>query len=321
MKKWLVILMACAVLMGSAGCNDDPSYAPLVMIPGEVYTSYHGVEIQLDRLNWIEGNLDASLAVVWNNKTPYEITYGAAFAIERLDGDEWVSCAIPGELVFIAIGYLLPAGTSRTETYTLADRFDITSPGTYRFKTDCYVACSDKEIKCLLTAEFTLRSESSLPRPAGPGTENAVISPFTDPPKGVLITPEGKTDLRTGGYHWIYDLGSGMENATIADQASRPPSRELLPPVTIPNPYAEITDTLGCPVQLEWETQPDNVTYTCWPDTVWQDSSIQEEAVINQDNFTFYAKPGGYVYEIVATWNDTGAGYQGTVNYYVYVRY
>ena len=49
MKKWLVILMVCAVLIGSAGCNDDPSYAPLVMIPGEVYTSYQGMEIQLDR--------------------------------------------------------------------------------------------------------------------------------------------------------------------------------------------------------------------------------------------------------------------------------
>ena len=320
MKKWLTFLLAWTIVAGLSGCHGttpDPSYAPLVMTPGETHSSYPGVEIQLDSLDWIEGNHKSSLAVIWNNSTQYQVTYGASFAIERLDGEEWVSCAFSQDTVFIAIGYLLPAGTTRKETYTLTDLFDIRSPGVYRFKTDCYVACSDKEIKCLLTAEFSLGSANLSPESISIGT---VIAPVTKPPKGTLITPDGEAALVSGGYHWIYVLDNGIESATIADQAIRPPSKELLTPVTIPNPYAEIIDTLGCLVQPVWEIPPTNATYTCWPDTVWL-SSIPEESVMSQSDFSFYAKPGGYVYEIVATWDDTGAGYHGTVNYYVYIQY
>ena len=162
MKKVFAIILAGALLLGLAGCQNsvpklnDPSFAPLAMTPGETYTSYEGIEIQVDSLNWHEGNQKSSLVVAWNNQTKYEVTYGASFAIERLEGEEWVSCAIRDDLVFIAIAYLLPAGQTTKKTYTLTDMFDVTSPGTYRFITDCYVACSDKHIKCQLTAEFTV---------------------------------------------------------------------------------------------------------------------------------------------------------------------
>lgn len=65
-------------------------------------------------------------------------------------------------------------------------------------------------------------------------------------------------------------------------------------------------------------TDPSSVTYACWPETVWQKENVPEETVVSQDG-AFYAKPGGYVYEIVATWDDTGLGYHGTANYYVYI--
>ena len=163
MKRTLAIILACTILSGLTGCDhtkpdsQDPSYIPLDMTPGESYTSYEGVEIQIDSLIWHEGNLKSSLVVVWNNETQFEVTYGASFVIERLDGEEWVSCAIPDDLVFNAIGYLLPAGKMTNETYTLTDMFDVTSPGTYRFKTDCYVSDNTEQgTKCELTAEFTL---------------------------------------------------------------------------------------------------------------------------------------------------------------------
>ena len=54
-------------------------------------------------------------------------------------------------------------------------------------------------------------------------------------------------------------------------------------------------------------------------ETVWNNSNIPEEAVVSQGGPTFYAKTGSYIYEIVATWNDNGAGYSGTANYYVYI--
>ncbi len=494
MKKMIAIILACTILLGLIGCNStkpdsqDPSFVPLAMTPGESYTSYDGVEIQIDSLNWHEGNLKSSLVVAWSNETQFEVTYGASFAIERLDGEEWVSCAIPDDLVFIAIGYLLPAGKMKNETYTLTGIFDVTSPGTYRFKTDCYVSDNAEQgTKCELTAEFTLGnvkcpddskvtgadvqwaaqyirtngySEGVLYPSVriidsmqelkdyyntwhevfdldrkdkvysdttigfldacdqydepffeenylifvileeGSGsirhevrsveqTEDKKISisidrkvpevgtddmaqwhiilelsrdvlvensidtclyvdglpsymddkivipqtegAFKKPPEGTVITPEGQTAIHAAGYSWFCMLGNGLEEAVIEDQAGRPLSKESLNPVMISSKYAETvyapvprsdayapTNSLGYLVKLTWETEPSSITYSCWPETVWQKENVPEETVVSQDG-AFYAKPGGYVYEIVATWDDTGLGYHGTANYYVYI--
>ena len=160
-----------------------------------------------------------------------------------------------------------------------------------------------------------------------PRTEAAL----KEPPEGMLITPDGENALRLGGYHWTYALGNGMENATIADQAGRPIPKEVLPPVPISSQFAETvyapvsgTDTceptnmLGYLVKLYWEATPSSVTCVCWPEAVWEKENVEEEAVVALDG-AFYAKQGGYVYEIVATWEDTGAGYHGSANYYVYI--
>ena len=163
MKKILAILLAGVLLLGLVGCQEsdpklnDPSFAPLTMTPGEATSSYDGIEIQIDSLNWHKDEKKTTLVVVWNNQTKYEVTYGASFAIERLDGDKWVNCAIPDDPTFIAIGYLLPAGKLKNETYNLTDLFDVSSPGTYRFKTECFVPDNaEKSTKCELVAEFTV---------------------------------------------------------------------------------------------------------------------------------------------------------------------
>lgn len=494
MKRIFAILLATTLIIGLVGCQssnpklNDPSFAPLAMTPGESYTSYEGIEIQIDSLNWLEGNLKSSLVVAWNNETKYEVTYGASFEIERLDGEEWVSCAIPDDLVFIAIGYLLPAGKMKNETYTLTDMFDVTSPGTYRFKTDCYVSDNAEQgTKCELTAVFTLGNTKCPDDSKVTGTDvqwaaqyirtngysegvlypsvriidslqelkdyyntwhevldlerkdkvysdttigfldacdqydetffeknylifvlleegsgsvrhevrsvqqtadkkisisidrkvpevgtsdmaewhiilelsrdvlvensigtylyvdglpsymdDKVVIPqteaeFKEPPEGKLITPDGEGALRLGGYSWIYSLGNGLDNATIADQAGRPIPKEVLSPVIISSQYAETvyapvpgtdtyapTNSLGYFVKLAWEVEPTSVTYACWPESVWEKENVKEESVVSQDG-AFYAKQGGYVYEIVATWEDTGVGYHGSANYYVYI--
>ena len=487
--------MVCTILLGLVGCNStnpklqDPSFAPLDMTPGETHTSYEGVEIQIDSLNWHEGNLKSSLVVAWNNETKYEVTYGASFEIERLDGEEWVSCAIPDDLVFMAIGYLLPAGKMKNETYTLTDRFDVTSPGTYRFKTDCYVSDNAEQgTKCELTAEFTLGNVKCPDDSKVTGTEvqwaaqyirtnggyeakviypcvriihslqelkdyyntwhevfdlerkdkvysdttigfldacdqfdeaffeenylifvlleegsgsirhevrsveqtedkklsisidrnvpevgtddmaewhiilelsrdvlvensidtylyveglpsymdDKVVIPqteaeFKEPPAGKIITPATEADLRVSGYSWIYSLGNGLDNATIADQAGRPIPKEVLSQIEISSQYAETvyapvpgtntyepTNSLGYLVKLQWEVEPSSVTFACWPEKVWNKKNVPEETVVSQEG-AFYAKAGGYVYEIVATWEDTGLGYHGSANYYVYI--
>ena len=153
---------------------------------------------------------------------------------------------------------------------------------------------------------------------------------FKEPPEGKLITPDGEGALRLGGYSWIYSLGNGLDNATIADQAGRPIPMEVLSPVIISSQYAETvyayvspgkyvpTNSLGYLVKLTWEVEPTSVTYACWPESVWEKENVKEESVVSQDG-AFYAKQGGYVYEIVATWEDTGKGYHGNANYYVYI--
>ena len=494
MKKILAILLAGVLLLGLVGCQEsnpklnDPSFAPLTMTSGEATSNYDGIEIQIDSLNWHKDEKKTTLVVVWNNQTKYEVTYGASFAIERLDGDKWVNCAIPDEPTFIAIGYLLPAGKLKNETYNLTDLFDVSSPGTYRFKTDCFVPDNaEKSTKCELVAEFTVGNVDDAGAGKVAGTEvewaaqyirtngysegvlypsvriidslqelkeyyntwhevfdlerkekvysdttigfldacdhydeaffeknylifvlleegsgsirhevrsveqtedkkisisidrkvpevgtddmaewhiilelsrdvlvensidtylyvdglpsymdDKVVIPqteaeFKEPPVGTIRTPEGDADLRLGGYDWIYSLGNGLDNATIADQAGRPIPKEVLTPVTISSQFAETvyapvpgtdtyapTNSLGYLVKLAWEVEPTTVTYACWPESVWVKENVEEESVVSQDG-AFYAKPGGYVYEIVATWDDTGKGYHGSANYYVYI--
>lgn len=167
--------------------------------------------------------------------------------------------------------------------------------------------------------------------------DDKVVIPQTEgalkkPPAGTLRTPEGDVPLMSAGYSWTVEHADGTATATIADQAGRPLPKGSLKPVTINSKYAETvyapvpgrdtyapTNSHGYLLKLNWEADPTSVAYTCWPDTVWLDSNTPEESVVSQNNLSFYGKPGGYIYEITATWADTGPGYYGTANYYVYI--
>lgn len=168
--------------------------------------------------------------------------------------------------------------------------------------------------------------------PAGMTVTPITEGGFKQPPKGTLITPDGVFPLCTGGYSWYCVMENGMTAATDADQPGRPLPIESLEQVFISSKYAETvyapvpgsdtyapTNSLGYLMKLNWESEPSSVTYTCWPERVWQNSDTPEEAVVSQKDFAFYAKPGGYVYEITATWDDVGVGYYGTANYYVFI--
>ena len=164
--------------------------------------------------------------------------------------------------------------------------------------------------------------------------EGDIILPqgFASPPECTLLMPDYETQLTLAGYNWNYRLEDDRWVATIADQASRPLSKDYLIPVYIEKESAETvyapvpgtdayapTNSLGYLLNLSWETAPSSVTYTCWPDTVWEKSRTVEQQVISLRDHAFYAWQGGYIYEITATWNDTGVGYYGTANYYVYI--
>lgn len=159
----------------------------------------------------------------------------------------------------------------------------------------------------------------------GPVAPIQLESEFQLPPAGVLITPEGQYPLQMGTCTWTRET-EGDTYQTICWDSSRPLTEKSLKPVVISSDYAESvsvpvsgsseyasTNMQGYLVKLSWEMTPNKVTYTCWPDGIWKNSSVQQETVYTQNNMTFYAKPGSYIYEIQATWA------QGTANYYVYI--
>ena len=495
MKKCMLIILVLSILLSLTGCKSakslfkDPDNGPLTMMPLESPTAEDGVMIRLVDLIWHEEVYRTTLEVEWINSTPYEANYGSSYVIERLEGDEWVSCAMRDDLAFTAIAYILQAGQTRSEIYELTHFYDVSSPGTYRFRSHCYVYESpDSSVEQEVIAEFTVETDTTsveadysgspvqycaqyvrtdgspekvvfpcvriirsmedlrdyydtwkdsfhlerretvyadstigfldvcdqyddaffsenyllfvlLEEGSGSirhevrsveqtadgklsisidrkvpevGTDDMaqwhiifefsheyliessldtllfiegtpaymddqVVAPsitpqFTEPPKGTLYTPDGAFSLQTGGYHWSYAVSEDLRSDSIADQASRPPAPEHFTPVILNSSYAEQvyapigdgtasapTDDMGYLLKLGWEVDPHTITYTCWPDTVWNNSNPKEEAVVSQGGPTFYAKTGSYIYEIVATWNDNGTGYSGTANYYVYI--
>lgn len=154
---------------------------------------------------------------------------------------------------------------------------------------------------------------------------------FKEPPKGMIYTPDGDVTLTPVGYDWTVLNSDGTATTTIADQASRPLPMKSMKQVMLDEKYAETiylpepdssvlvpTNSLGFLIKLDWETAPSSVQINCWPESVLQDSNTPEKTVAYQDG-CFYAYLGAYVYEIVATWEDNGAGYHGSANYYVYI--
>lgn len=161
---------------------------------------------------------------------------------------------------------------------------------------------------------------------------NQPESVLEDPPVCTLFTPEGEYPLVKGGYSWTYFQGEQM-CAVIADQAGRPLGRSHLEVVSLGSKYAERvyvpaksgegyepSDEIGYFLKLSWPVSPDEVTVTCWQESVWEGKNVREEAASVWDVSAFYAKPGGYVYEIKANWKDRGEGFYGSANYYGYIR-
>lgn len=319
MKKFLILLLV-AVFLCAAGCSPADRDRTILSPSGNIQTEFPGMTVCIEAVNTSNGATE--LEVLWRNKTAYDAIYGESYAIERLENGQWVSCE-KADAIFIAIGYQLKAGDETSKTYTVSDLFDVSLPGTYRFKTSCHIYTSTQEsTPCELTAEFTVAASSQ--------TEPL----FQKPPQGTLVTPDERYPLTLGGYNWTYETADSKTATAIADQTSRPLPADSLTPVTIPQEHIGsvygyypktdgyvLTDHQGFFVQLYFENAPTSITYECWENIVWEcpGSFKTQEVEHFREAAAFYAKPGAYVYEIAATWEDNGNGYHGTANYYVYI--
>ena len=157
MKKALVAILIAALLLSFTGCKPSSegnnNAGPLAH--GQVHTDFPGVETRIAQVYTEDGK--TKLEVIWSNNTDYEVMYGEPYAIQRLDGNEWVSCSKDKMTPFITIGYALKAGKEISKTYTISELFDVSRPGTYRFQTSCSVSVKGQEPQdCKLWSEFTL---------------------------------------------------------------------------------------------------------------------------------------------------------------------
>lgn len=157
-------------------------------------------------------------------------------------------------------------------------------------------------------------------------------SPYTQPPQGLVITPDGETPMHLGGYAWFYRKNGQMTEASLADVAYGPLPESVLKPVTIDPKHAESiylpvpgtdiyapTNSLGYSIKLHWQQPPSRITCDYWPDTWWKDSSIPAVSLPIDPDAPLYARDGGYIYAFTAIWDDTGSGFYGTATYYTYI--
>lgn len=158
---------------------------------------------------------------------------------------------------------------------------------------------------------------------------------YKEPPQMLVVTPERQTVISASGYNWTYNNPDGTSTSIIADQAEIPMSSDSLVAITIGRKFAETvyayakpgqyepTNMLGYMVKLHFDVCPTSISYRCWPgnysDLPDSENNRKETVEYFRDSETFYAKDGGYIYEIAATWENSGAGYYGTANYYVYI--
>lgn len=152
MKKLIAMFLVTALLWSLAGCSNGDLV--LDKEPEMSYTSRDGIYISVEDMVTKDGA--TVLNVLWHNETRYELTYGAAFTIERKEKEEWVDCQI-ADPYFIEIAYILEPNSTQMHSYTISQFFDVSKAGTYRILVDCSLPVGDKESQSVQTwAVFTL---------------------------------------------------------------------------------------------------------------------------------------------------------------------
>ncbi len=152
---WVIIISVAAIAVTAICLLTSPEKdSPKAIEYGAKYTDFEGVNIEV-----IQVETDAQRTVLsaqWQNLTPYEITYGNSYTVERKESKKWVSCQIPEEFIVNAIAYSQKPNTMQDKIYNLTDTFDISETGTYRIRANCYVQTEEAPTKCEVWAEFVV---------------------------------------------------------------------------------------------------------------------------------------------------------------------
>ncbi len=151
MKKSLVLFLSLVCVLCLIVCNNILPEKKSVS-NNVSYSDVEGVFIEIESM-CIYPDI-TTLIISWNNNTKHTVTYGEMYWIERLENGEWVGCSLKDN-IFTLVGYTLNASEKVDKEYRITDRFDISNPGTYRFRSTCSLGMGDKK-DCSVWAEFVI---------------------------------------------------------------------------------------------------------------------------------------------------------------------
>jgi hypothetical protein len=148
-----------------------------------------------------------------------------------------------------------------------------------------------------VSVEFTLPAELAVP----------TLPVFQSPPRLTVADGETSHQASSAGYHWSCPQDNGTVSGTIAEAIHPLYCRDTLKKITV-------TGEKG---KLAFLQNPNKVTIRCWPDTAWERDDVPSQPV-QVTNLEFDWQPGGWIYEVSATWQETGGSGYGTASYYFY---
>jgi hypothetical protein len=127
------------------------------------------------------------------------------------------------------------------------------------------------------------------------------------PPELMLLYDGGSTAAILGTHGWNYDIGDGTWGGICVDALHPLDSFMSLEPIETDSRYLE----------LRFSYPPDSVTIRCWHQSQQGKSDAPGEDVYFVDNI-LELKPHGYIYEVVATWEEGNRPFYGSACYAFY---
>lgn len=126
----------------------------------------------------------------------------------------------------------------------------------------------------------------------------------SEPPALELLYEGGSVSGVLGARTWNYSLGGDIWMATTTDCPHPLECQNLVKAQTVPGPYTK----------LSFAVTPDHVTVRCWPARAWGNTETESTPVAT-DGCTLTLMPGGFLYEVIATWESDGTSAYGTAHY------
>ena len=154
MKKTILAITAIALLLLSlSACIEDSS----ILEPSTAsnHTTFDGIYITIESID--EPMDGRKIHVTWHNETDETATFGLGYAIERLDGEEWISVQ-KSEFAIPELACVIKPHTSGSQSYA-TEHFNLRRDGVYRIKCSFYVVTDNESTHHETYAEFTSKKD------------------------------------------------------------------------------------------------------------------------------------------------------------------